>query len=137
GLIGIDATGASVPEGPAGLAQLPDLRPTANSGLSADLDAIATYLAVGVRAPISPIPSHNLGVLIGRAVFERQGGQNCHGGKNWTISQLDYTPPPGPDQVVDAQLVRFLCRVGTFDPSLFTDGVSNEIRANNVANAQA
>ena len=33
--------------------------------------------------------------------------------------------------------MRFLCRVGTFDPALFTDGVSNEIRANNVANVQA
>jgi cytochrome c peroxidase len=27
--------------------------------------------------------------------------------------------------------------VGTFDPGLFADGVSNEIRANNVANVQA
>jgi len=27
--------------------------------------------------------------------------------------------------------------VGTFDPALFTDGVSNEIRANNMANVQA
>ena len=27
--------------------------------------------------------------------------------------------------------------MGTFDPALFTDGVSNEIRANNVANVQA
>ena len=61
GLITIDANGAAVPEGPAGLAQLPDLRPTANSALNADLDAIATYLAVGVRAPISPIPSHTWG----------------------------------------------------------------------------
>jgi len=137
GLIRIDANGAAVPEGAAGLAQLPDLRPTANSGLSADLDAIATYLAVGVRAPISPIPSHSLGALVGRAVFEVQGCQNCHGGKNWTISQLDYTPPPTADEVVDAQLVRFLCRVGTFDPNLFADNMSNEIRANNVANVQA
>ena len=137
GLIRIDANGAAVPEGAAGLAQLPDLRPTANSGLSADLDAIATYLAVGVRAPISPIPSHTLGALVGRAVFEVQGCQNCHGGKNWTISQLDYTPPPIADEVVDAQLVRFLCRVGTFDPGLFADNVSNEIRANNAANVQA
>jgi cytochrome c peroxidase len=39
--------------------------------------------------------------------------------------------------VVDAQLVKFLCRVGTFDPGLFADNVSNEIRANNVANVQA
>jgi YVTN family beta-propeller protein len=137
GLIRIDANGAPVPEGAAGLAQLPDLRPTANSGLNADLDAIATYLALGVRAPISPIPSHVIGAQIGRAIFEVQGCQNCHGGRNWTISSLDYTPPPPATDIVDAQLVRFLCRVGTFNPALFSDGVSNEIRANNVANVQA
>ena len=61
----------------------------------------------------------------------------CHGGKNWTISSLEYTPPAVATDVVDAQLVRFLCRVGTFDPALFTDGVSHEIRANNAANVQA
>jgi YVTN family beta-propeller protein len=137
GLIRIDANGAPVPEGVAGLAQLPDLRPTANSGLNADLDAIATYLAVGVRAPISPLPATDPDVQSGRVLFRQQGCQNCHGGRNWTISQLDYTPPPAADEVVDAQLVRFLCRVGTFNPALFTDGVSNEIRANNVANVQA
>jgi YVTN family beta-propeller protein len=137
GLIRIDANGAAVPEGAAGLAQLPDLRPTANSGLSADLDAIATYLAVGVRAPISPIPNNNLGAFIGRLYFAAQGCQNCHGGKNWTTSALDYTPPPAATEIVDAQLIRFLCRVGTFDPALFSDGVSNEIRANNAANVQA
>ena len=136
GLITIDANGAAVPEGAAGLAQLPDLRPTANSALSADLDAIATYLAVGVRAPNSPVRSQ-LGTVLGRVVFQAQGCQNCHGGRNWTISKLDYTPPPAAEEVVDAQLVRFLCRVGTFDPALFSDGVSNEIRANNVANVQA
>jgi YVTN family beta-propeller protein len=137
GLIRIDANGNPVPEGTAGLAQLPDLRPTANSGLNADLDAIATYLAIGVRAPISPIPSHNVRAELGRVIFEVQGCQNCHGGKNWTISALDYTPPPAANEVVDAQLVRFLCRVGTFDASLFTDGVSNEIRANAAASIQA
>jgi YVTN family beta-propeller protein len=137
GLIRADANGAPVPEGAAGLAQLPDLRPTANSGLNGDLDAIATYLALGVRAPISPVPSRAIGSQIGRAVFELQGCQNCHGGRNWTISSLDYTPPPPATDVVDAQLVRFLCRVGTFNPDLFTDGVSNEIRANNAANVQA
>jgi YVTN family beta-propeller protein len=137
GLVKIDANGTPVPEGLAGLAQLPDLRPTANTGLSADLDAIATYLALGVRAPISPIPNRDFAAQIGRAIFEVQGCQNCHGGKNWTISALDYTPPPVATDVVDAQLVRTLCRVGTFDPGLFSDGVSNEIRANNVANVQA
>jgi YVTN family beta-propeller protein len=137
GLVTTDANGAAVPEGVAGLAQLPDLRPTANTGLSADLDAIATYLALGVRAPISPVPSHNVGAQLGRVIFEVQGCQNCHGGKNWTISALDYTPPPVATDVVDAQLVRFLCRVGTFDSGLFSDNVSNEIRANTAVNTQA
>lgn len=126
-----------VPEGTAGLAQIPDLTPVANTGRSADLDAISTYLALGVRAPIAPVSSHDISVRLGRALFEEAGCQNCHGGANWTISALDYTPPPAATEVVDAQLVRFLCRVGTFDPSLFTDGVSNEIRANNAANVQA
>jgi hypothetical protein len=124
-----------VPEGPAGLAQVPDLVPVANTGRSADLDAISTYLALGVRAPISPVSSHT--VKEGRQLFKQAGCQNCHGGPNWTISALDFTPPPAATQVVDAQLVKFLCRVGTFDPALFTDGVSNEIRANTAANTQA
>ena len=137
GLIRVDANGNPVPEGAAGLAQLPDLRPTANTGLNADLDAIATYLALGVRAPISPLRSSSDGVKKGRELFESAGCQNCHGGADWTTSIIDFTPPPAATDIVDAQLVRFLCRVGTFDPNLFTDGVSNEIRANNTANVQA
>lgn len=39
--------------------------------------------------------------------------------------------------MVDAQLAKFLCHVGTFDPGLFADGVSNEIRSNNTANVEA
>lgn len=135
GLIRFDANGMPVPEGAAGLAQLPDLRPTANAGLNADLDAIAVYIALGVRAPISPASSTR--VKVGRQLFESAGCQNCHGGPDWTTSIVDFTPPPAAGEIVDAQLVRFLCRVGTFDPALFTDGVSNEIRANNVANVQA
>jgi YVTN family beta-propeller protein len=135
GLILVDANGNPVPEGVAGLAQLPDLVPTANSGLNADLDAIATYLAVGVLAPISPLRGQD--VSAGRALFASAGCTSCHGGDNWTSSILDFTPPPAATEIVDAQLIRFLCRVGTFDPNLFTDGVSNEIRANNAANVQA
>jgi hypothetical protein len=128
-----------IPEGAAGLAQVPDLTPVANTGRSPDLDAIATYLALGVRAPIAPASSTgaNGHVRKGRDLFEDAGCQNCHGGRNWTISTLDFTPPPAANEILDAQLVRFLCRVGTFDPGLFTDGVSNEIRANNAANVQA
>jgi YVTN family beta-propeller protein len=137
GLVRVDANGNPVPEGAAGLAQLPDLLPTANSGLNADLDAIATYIALGVRAPISPVAADHSGVHQGRLLFQAAGCQSCHGGTNWTTSALDFKPPPAASDVVDAQLVRFLCRVGTFDPSLFTNGVGNEIRANNVANVQA
>ena len=73
----------------------------------------------------------------GRLIFEEQGCQNCHGGKNWTISAVDFVPPPAANEIVDAQLVRFVCRVGTFNSELFTDGISNEIRANAAANVQA
>jgi YVTN family beta-propeller protein len=136
GLVRIDSLGAPVPEGTAGLAQLPDLRPTANSGLNADLDAIATYLAKGVRAPVPPLSSTSPGVQQGRKLFEAAGCQNCHGGKNWTISIIDFTPPPAAAEIVDAQLVRFLCKVGTFDAALF-QAPGNEIRANNAANVAA
>jgi YVTN family beta-propeller protein len=130
GLVRVDAAGKPVPEGVAGLAQLPDLLATANGGLNADLDAIATYLATGVRAPISPVGANQPRVKEGRALFQTAGCQNCHGGVNWTTSVLDYTPPAAANDVVDAQLVRFLCRVGTFDANLFADGKGNEIRAN-------
>ena len=43
-------------------------------------------------------PQPQLGAQIGRVIFEVQGCQNCHGGKNWTISALDYTPPPVADR---------------------------------------
>jgi YVTN family beta-propeller protein len=134
GLILVDANGNPVPEGAAGNAQLPDLVPTANTGLNADLDAIATYLAVDVKAPISPLRGQD--VSAGRTRFEIAGCQNCHGGPNWTNSILDFTPPPAANEIVDAQLIRFLCRVGTFDPALFI-APGNEIRANNAANVQA
>src|SRR4029434_11045477 len=80
--------------------------------------------------------SNSQGVQQGRNLFAAAGCQNCHGGKYWTISIIDFTPTPG-GAVADGQRVKFLCRVGTFDPTLFSDGVSNEIRANNAANVQA
>src|SRR4029434_6157190 len=80
--------------------------------------------------------SNSQGVQQGRNLFAAAGCQNCHGGKYWTISIIDFTPTPG-GAVADGQRVKFLCRVGTFDPGLFSDGVSNEIRANNAANVQA
>ena len=130
------------PKVPPGSAAVPDLVPVANTGRSADLDSIATYLAVGVRAPISPIRESQADGPTGPDSSSRlQGCQNCHGGPNWTISAMNFTPRRQirPPQIVDAQLIDFLCRVGTFDATLFTDGVSNEIKANqaNVAVLQA
>jgi hypothetical protein len=124
-----------IPEGAAGLAQVPDLVDLANTGRDADLDAIATYIALGIRAPISPTDFEN--VSAGRRLFAAANCQSCHGGKDWTNSIVDFRPPAVAAEVVDAQLSAFLCRVGTFDAALFTDGHSNEIRANNVANVQA
>lgn len=81
--------------------------------------------------------SDSHGVQRGRQLFKNAGCDRCHGGPQWTASVLNFKPPPAADQVVDAQLVQFLCRVDTFDPALFT-APGNEIRANNAAgNVQA
>ena len=133
----MDANGNPVPEGVAGLAQLPDLLPTANTGLNADLDAIATYIALGVRAPISPLGSRSLGVQEGASSSRPQAARAATVARTGRPASWTSPPPSAAGEVVDAQLVRFLCRVGTFDPNLFADGVSNEIRANNAANVQA
>ena len=92
---------AGLAEGAAGLVNIPDFLcgaapsppcKTPNTGRDPDLDAIATYLALGVRAPISPVSS---GVVKkGRALFETAGCHTCHGGPNWTNSILDFAPPP-------------------------------------------
>jgi cytochrome c peroxidase len=101
-----------------------NLQPTATTGRDADLDAIAAYIAVGIRAPISSHRSAN--VTEGRALFGAANCQSCHGGANWTRSRVDFTPPPltPPETITAGQLVRFLGPVGTFDPIAF-----NEVRA--------
>jgi len=109
-----------------------NLQPTANTGRSADLDAIAAYIAFGIRAPISPLRPVNVGspapdpeVTQGRALFASASCQSCHGGPNWTSSRVDFTPPPTtpPEVITDGQLVRFLTQVGTFNPAAL-----NEVR---------
>ena len=85
--------------------------------LNADLDAIATYLALGVRAPISPFRARQSEPGSAAQSSKRRAARTATAGSNWTISSLDYTPPAIAPDVVDAQLVRFLCRVGTFDPA--------------------
>ena len=132
-------------EGAAGLVNIPDFLcgaapsppcKTPNTGRDPDLDAIATYLALGVRAPISPVSA---GVVKkGRALFETAGCQTCHGGPNWTNQHSRFRPAARrrPDRRCPAQS----SSSAGWAPSirrLFTDPVSNEIRANNAANVQA
>jgi YVTN family beta-propeller protein len=98
-----------------------NLVPTATTGRDADLDAIAAYIAFGIRAPISPRRGEN--VAEGRALFAAANCQQCHGGPNWTTSRVDYTPPPLAETITGGQLTRFLFPVGTFDSAAF-----NEVR---------
>lgn len=108
-----------------------NLTPTANTGRSADLDAIAAFIAFGIRAPISPLRGQD--VSNGRALFAQANCQSCHGGVNWTRSRINFTPPPGAGvPIVAGQLTDFLFKVGTFDPTAF-----NELRANQTANTVA
>jgi len=100
-----------------------NLTPTANTGRSADLDAIASYIAFGIKAPLSP---RDQGTEAGRELFISANCQACHGGRNWSSSQVFFAPPPGtaPPTIVNGQLVDFLKLVGTFDPT-----AANEVKA--------
>lgn len=107
-----------------------NLVPTANTGRSADEDALAAYVALGVRAPISPLRPSNVGgnigdptISAGRALFASANCQGCHGGPNWTRSRVSFTPPPLLEPITAGQLTNFLFNVGTFDPTSF-----NEVR---------
>jgi YVTN family beta-propeller protein len=117
-----------------GLANTPDLTPIANTGRNADLDKLCLYLQVGVRARIAPETKFKASVASGREVFAEAGCATCHGGPAWSNAIRDFTPPPDPavEPICDAQLVRFIDPVGTFDATLFTNGTGNEIRANTV-----
>jgi len=94
----------------------------ANTGRSKGLDALAEYVA-RIRTPISPfsrVPSWTpLGreLALGRQLFESQGCVNCHSGPGWSSARRDYTPPPAASEIVNGQLIRFLRKVGTFNPA--------------------
>jgi YVTN family beta-propeller protein len=98
------------------------------TGRDADLDAIAAYIAFGIRAPVTPTKANDLDVVTGRALFAGANCQGCHGGANWTASTLDFAPPPAAAEITAGQLTRFLCKAGTFDAAL-----ANELKGGAVA----
>lgn len=86
-----------------------------NGGLSADLDALASYVLDGIRVPAAAAPAEADLVAEGRSVFAALGCVACHGGPHWTISSL-------PGQVgslapnAELEVLAALRDVGTFDP---------------------
>jgi len=87
-------------------------------------DAIKAFVQFGIRAPLSPVPSHDPDVISGRLLFGSAGCASCHGGPQWTRSRIDFVPPPGAALISNTQLIGQLRKVGTFDPTAF-----NEVRA--------
>jgi uncharacterized protein (TIGR03437 family) len=89
-------------------------------------DAIQSYVATGIRSPISPARgSADADIAAGRQLFIQANCQNCHGGSQWTSGRVRFTPPPDPSLIVNGQLIAELRSVGTFDPAAF-----NEVRQN-------
>lgn len=105
-----------------------------NTGRSAGLDALATFIARGIRTPISPLRNVNpfspdaRDIALGRKLFVDAGCVKCHGGGGWSASRRDYALPPAGGEIVNGQVFRFLRPIGTFN-SLNP----NEVRQNGAA----
>jgi YVTN family beta-propeller protein len=102
-----------------------------NTGRSAPLDALATFIARGIRAPISPArritPFSREGqeIQLGRKLFVAAGCVDCHAGGGWSSVRRSYVPPPVAADVVNGQIIGLLRQVGTFNAANI-----NEIRQN-------
>lgn len=94
------------------------------TGRSAAQDAIAAYVAFGIRAPLG-LDGKQKDIDRGRTIFQNANCQSCHGSKSWTRSIVDFTPPPTGETITAGQLVKFLRKVGTFEAT-----AANELRAN-------
>jgi hypothetical protein len=90
-------------------------------------DAIEKFVQFGIRPPLSPVSPTEADVQSGRALFTAANCQSCHGGPQWTVSRLDFTPPPNAAQIKDGQILAQLRPVGTFDA-----GALNEVTTNGV-----
>ncbi|MGH7605836.1 MAG: cytochrome c peroxidase, partial [Gemmatimonadales bacterium] len=91
----------------------PTLLAAPNGGRSADLDALAAFVARGIRVPAPPLRAGE--VAWGRALFLSTGCAACHGGPTWTSSALPGLPgtlDPDGNGMVD----EVLREVGTLNP---------------------
>lgn len=90
----------------------PELLGWPNHGRSSDLDALAAFMAQGIRTPNLPSAPDT---AAGRQLFQAAGCAGCHGGPTWTSSQL-----PGPPGTLDpdgnGMVDEVLRDVGTLNP---------------------
>ncbi|MBX7221842.1 MAG: hypothetical protein K1Y36_17955 [Blastocatellia bacterium] len=94
-----------------------NLVPRASSGRDPRQDAINEYCKT-IRSPLSPVAATDKDAVKGRALFEKSGCVDCHKGGKWTISKLDFGPPPPADRVsADGEITSVLKKVGTHDLS--------------------
>jgi hypothetical protein len=125
-----------------------------NAGRDSRQDAIATWIARGVRASAAPVAATDAAAIRGRALFGQSGlviaGSSCatcHGGPKWTRSTVDYPAPPsadttiglGNERIVGAELrstatlgANVLNNVGTFTLT----GRTNLVRSNSADASQ-
>jgi hypothetical protein len=125
--------------------------PGASGSRDLDQDAIAAFVAFGIRSARAPVPLTDPAALRGRLLFREVGlvvaglsCASCHGGPKWTRSAVTFTPPPsaelgigtGNERVIGVELRQtktqpngatgVLTNVGTFNQT----GRANEIRSN-------
>ncbi len=120
-----DANGAQI-GGPDGTQQPGATKPplaVKNAERSAQLDALAFYVATGIRTPASPLAGEPAGsalgqqVARGRDLFAAANCASCHGGPGWASGRVN-TLPALPTVALDAGvpvLLDVLRSVGTFN----------------------
>jgi len=141
GLI-VDANGNQL-GGPDGTQQPGATKPplnVQNAGRSPQLDALAFYVATGIKTPSSPLAAVPAGSTLaqqikrGRDLFAANNCASCHGGAGWASGRLNLLPA-APTIALDAGvpvLKDVLRDVGTFDAT-----AANQVKQNGTAAAGA
>ncbi len=76
-------------------------------------DALKNYIANGIRTPNSPVSKTDADVIAGRQVFVDAKCQNCHGGAQWSVSKVRYTPAPDASLISGTQILTELRNVAS------------------------